>query len=493
MAGTAGGGGLRLTFLGHQGWHVEGGGAVVLIDPLLGPSFGTVVQLPLHPPREVDVGAMPTPDLVLITHEHNDHLDLRSLARLPAGTPVGVGPLFPTALAELIAELGLAVHTLALETPYRAGALEVELLPGGQGAPLTEQRVTQVRVGLVGAPWVLVCVDTLISAHTLDRVARGELDPPALAIVANNSQRPPPGARGAHADLAHPVDLGPADGHRLLQELVCDGLAGLPGPPAVALCGGGFIDPLGLRAPFCFSDHPALAAAAQALDPRRRVFGPLPGQVLELRGSEILVREAPWVRRDEAAHAALDARLQALIARPEPAPPLAAVLPPGPAAQAPARLARLDAHLDALAAQLLGSPLGEAVLGAHRWRGAPVGPHRVALQLPDAGGGPAVQRLLDVRLARFVPGDLPAGELPARIPCGAVVHLDDLLGLFDGELLWWDLGGLALHHWSPPGSGGLPRFLCLAFGEGARPELAARVHRRVLDDIQRRPPGRGPG
>jgi L-ascorbate metabolism protein UlaG (beta-lactamase superfamily) len=61
------GGTLDITFVGHGTLMMEWKGMVIHIDPVM---------------READYLAMPDADLVLITHEHGDHLDPAALAEI---------------------------------------------------------------------------------------------------------------------------------------------------------------------------------------------------------------------------------------------------------------------------------------------------------------------------------------------------------------------------------------------------------------------------
>lgn len=92
--------GNKMQWLGHSAFRLEIGGTTVLTDPLLtkmASPFTWVgpyryVPSPL-PPEEARA------DLILITHNHYDHLDVETLRRLPnkdsvtVVVPLGVGPL----------------------------------------------------------------------------------------------------------------------------------------------------------------------------------------------------------------------------------------------------------------------------------------------------------------------------------------------------------------------------------------------------------------
>jgi L-ascorbate metabolism protein UlaG (beta-lactamase superfamily) len=63
----AGRGELKITFLGHASLVFEFGGAVIYIDPVR---------------QYADYSKLPKADLILVTHEHGDHLDSAAIASL---------------------------------------------------------------------------------------------------------------------------------------------------------------------------------------------------------------------------------------------------------------------------------------------------------------------------------------------------------------------------------------------------------------------------
>jgi len=71
-------GDLTITFIGHGTLMFQHGGKVVHVDPVA---------------READYSVLPKADLILVTHEHGDHLDTAVVQRLrQAGTAVVVSP-----------------------------------------------------------------------------------------------------------------------------------------------------------------------------------------------------------------------------------------------------------------------------------------------------------------------------------------------------------------------------------------------------------------
>ena len=90
--------GLRATWLGHSTVLIEIDGFRVLTDPVWGPraSPSRLIGPKRFQPVPVPLRAMPSLDLVVISHDHYDHLDyptIRALAKtdVPFVTSLGVG------------------------------------------------------------------------------------------------------------------------------------------------------------------------------------------------------------------------------------------------------------------------------------------------------------------------------------------------------------------------------------------------------------------
>jgi L-ascorbate metabolism protein UlaG (beta-lactamase superfamily) len=75
----------RLTWLGHSTALIEQDGVRVLTDPVLRRALAH-----LRRPAAVAPEAVADIDVVLISHVHHDHLDMRSLGRLGRATPIVV-------------------------------------------------------------------------------------------------------------------------------------------------------------------------------------------------------------------------------------------------------------------------------------------------------------------------------------------------------------------------------------------------------------------
>ena len=68
-------------WIGHATWAFRIGGQLVVTDPIWSGSISGAVRRLVPPGIELD--AMPAIDIVLVTHDHRDHMDLPTLGRLP--------------------------------------------------------------------------------------------------------------------------------------------------------------------------------------------------------------------------------------------------------------------------------------------------------------------------------------------------------------------------------------------------------------------------
>ena len=117
-----------LTWLGHASYALRLSGQLVLTDPVLCSRIQNVITR-LTPPG-VPVEALPPADVVLVSHDHMDHMDFWTLRRL------GPGPTYvvPVGNGERLRALG---HTKVVELDWwqsckvcgDGGDLEVTLVP----------------------------------------------------------------------------------------------------------------------------------------------------------------------------------------------------------------------------------------------------------------------------------------------------------------------------------------------------------------------------
>ncbi|MCW5255580.1 MBL fold metallo-hydrolase [Verminephrobacter aporrectodeae] len=471
---------MRLTFIGHQSWHIHAGVTNVLVDPLLGEGIGNSgrIVLPIFPPRTVHTQRMSPPDLVVLTHEHPDHFDLASLSQLDPATRVVVGPTLPSFVCEAIEALGLTCRVAAWQEPMRIGALEMRLYPAGRRTPAWEDRVAQPLFSTPEStgPRLFVAADATVSELLLADVKRGRAPSPNWVVVSNNSQIPPSPAydnllAGSRWDRTRFADALP-----LLSLLAGELTAGLKDVADIVLCGNGFLDPRQRFGPFLFSDHPTLAAAAAALRcGGPRLHGPIPGDVLDLTGDRPPAR-ADWVEPDGEGRLRLLAQQQAFLTSTDGLQPMRPVLADndGPAGRAAVE-AVVDGALPGLARAILAAPLGHALALTHEHLGRSLDARRFVLRLLRSEAT-TKQYALDLRLGSFVRDDCPSGELLSRFPFGAELFLCDLAAVLTGDLQAWDIAGVALRSWhlGDPRTAFTP-LLFHSYGEHVRPDLARRA------------------
>jgi L-ascorbate metabolism protein UlaG (beta-lactamase superfamily) len=97
-----------LTWIGHASFLIQLGGRSALIDPVMSASIAGFIR------RNVAPGlawpALPKIDLVLVTHNHRDHMDVPTLARLGPDPvyviPRGLGRWFKRAGLRRVLEMG---------------------------------------------------------------------------------------------------------------------------------------------------------------------------------------------------------------------------------------------------------------------------------------------------------------------------------------------------------------------------------------------------
>jgi N-acyl-phosphatidylethanolamine-hydrolysing phospholipase D len=95
-------GAAQLTWIGHASFLLTLGQKRILIDPIFAPRIALVPRLT---PPGLPLSELPPIDLVLITHNHRDHLDPWTIERLTRG---GSGPAYiaPVGNGAVLAKLG---------------------------------------------------------------------------------------------------------------------------------------------------------------------------------------------------------------------------------------------------------------------------------------------------------------------------------------------------------------------------------------------------
>jgi L-ascorbate metabolism protein UlaG (beta-lactamase superfamily) len=120
---------ITAAWLGHATVLLNFFGTWILTDPVLQPRIGVALAgLTMGPRRLVAPGLrveeLPSPDLLLVSHAHMDHLDLGTLQRLPEATPT----ITSHDVRDLLARFG-TVQELRWGEKTRLGAITVEGTP----------------------------------------------------------------------------------------------------------------------------------------------------------------------------------------------------------------------------------------------------------------------------------------------------------------------------------------------------------------------------
>jgi N-acyl-phosphatidylethanolamine-hydrolysing phospholipase D len=110
-------------WIGHATCALRLGGKLVIIDPIFGRAGGVMSRLV---PPGIAISALPEVDVVLVTHDHRDHMDMPSLRRLPDHALYVV----PLGNGNRVRRLGKArVIELDWWQQHREGDLELTLVP----------------------------------------------------------------------------------------------------------------------------------------------------------------------------------------------------------------------------------------------------------------------------------------------------------------------------------------------------------------------------
>jgi len=115
--------GLSITFIKHAGMMIKDEDRYILVDPIF---FDLSWFIKDFTPLASDIKEMPTPDHVLITHGHYDHLDKTSLGSLDKATHL----ITPLGYNNVFDDLGMNRRTqLDWFDTFEEGERKITLLP----------------------------------------------------------------------------------------------------------------------------------------------------------------------------------------------------------------------------------------------------------------------------------------------------------------------------------------------------------------------------
>lgn len=219
-----------LSWLGQSSVALRLAGTTVLIDPFLSPHPDRLVPPPFAATEAHGV------DVLLITHDHLDHLDERALPAIAAASPNAV-ILVPDEIVERVTELGVErarVRGLPSDGRAEIGAVRVDAVPACHGEGIGDAYRLGPFLGyVVSASGVRVyhAGDTIVFDGLVERLQEIGVDLALLPINGRDAERESQGIVGnmderEAAQLARDIE---ADA---VVPLHWDMFAGNPGDPA---------------------------------------------------------------------------------------------------------------------------------------------------------------------------------------------------------------------------------------------------------------------
>jgi len=411
------------TFLGHQGWLVHTPKAAILIDPLLCEDFGHIHELGyrVYPPRRWTPEAAPVLDAVILSHEHDDHFDLPSLAKLERSIPIYLSARSSSAARGVLEHMGFSVRSLEPGGSYTFGDLEVTAFTGDHSSidcgDEWDALPFLVR-STEGHGSFFSMVDITITQAHVEWAAAKAMRPGILSWT-NNAM-----------DWSHMADYlserveGTQQcfvkwgvGHKLVTSIWGT-------PAAMVMCAGGFTfaeDRAWLnRRVFCV-DVDQVVANMTKLYPKEKFFAGVPGQTWVMKGNKLasVEMEQPWLGAQPRDRWPSRAKGPTEIPDYEPAT--------GRRSLAVGELDKLVVQLDELAGSLVG---GGLFRGLHSVLATECGDRSPTFAIVARDG--EQRRAFEYRATecRFVPTD----KSDAAFLAGIELWASDLVAVLDGTL-----------------------------------------------------------
>jgi L-ascorbate metabolism protein UlaG (beta-lactamase superfamily) len=221
--------GRRLTWLGQAGFRVEIDGTVAVIDPWVSPHEDRLIP---PPPLELAADGV---QVLLVTHEHLDHLDLPFLPQLLERSP-DARVVLPAAIAADVDGV-VPASRLVLVDPYdviEVEGLEIHATPSFHGVAFEDAYGDGSAVG--GRPRFLGYAlgpgrriyhagDTIVTDELTDALEHLDVDVALLPINGRDAEREARGIIG-NMDAVEAVELALAVGASTLVPYHWDGFAG---------------------------------------------------------------------------------------------------------------------------------------------------------------------------------------------------------------------------------------------------------------------------
>ena len=228
---------VALWWLGQSGFGLRGNAATLVVDPFLADHPDRLVPPPFRPDQ---VGGL---DAVVVTHDHLDHLDEKSLPGLAEASP-DARFVVPEPLVDRLLDLGIPPERVAGAQPDRPLALDgltVHPVPAshgddledGYGFGLEQSNGLYRYLGYVfdlGGVRVYHAGDTIPYEGMEDRLRDLRVDVALLPINGRDAEREGKGIVG-NLDEEEAANLAAAIGVDLLVPMHYDMFAANPGSP----------------------------------------------------------------------------------------------------------------------------------------------------------------------------------------------------------------------------------------------------------------------
>jgi L-ascorbate metabolism protein UlaG (beta-lactamase superfamily) len=198
-----------LVWFGQSSVALGLGGATVLIDPFLSPHPERLVPPPFAPEDAHGV------DLILITHDHLDHLDELALPAIAAASPKA-NFVVPEDIVGRVTRLGIErarVRGLAADGSIQVAAVTVDAVPACHGEGADDAYRLGPFLGYVvsaGGVRIYHAGDTVLFDGLVDRLRQLRVDLALLPINGRDEEREAKGIVGnidarEAAQLAHDI------------------------------------------------------------------------------------------------------------------------------------------------------------------------------------------------------------------------------------------------------------------------------------------------
>jgi hypothetical protein len=339
------------TFLGHQGWAFQSVKTALLVDPLLVEDFGHAQALDyrVFPPRVWTPSAMPKLDAVILSHEHDDHFDIPSLAKLDRKIPIYLSSRSSSAARTILAEMGFSVHLLSPGVPVKLGDLEVTPFAGDHVETGTGDEWDTLPFlvrSTEGHGCFFSMVDIPITQQHIEWAAARAMKPGVLSWTNNAMDwSHMAGYLSERLDATQKCLIDMGVGHKLVTQVW-----GMP--LAMVMCAGGFafhdeLEWLNRRV-FCVDTDAVCAQMAKLYKTEKFVSG-IPGQTFVMQANKLKAIEpsAPFLTTTPRESWPARAKVPGSPAEASYAPATRAELAPG-------ELDALPAALDMFARALVG-------------------------------------------------------------------------------------------------------------------------------------------